>query len=225
VDTEKSTVHFDIGPFEYDYLVLAMGGTTNFFGNKNNRQHAFTLKTTFQAITLRNHLMQTFENILSAGEADKKGLWNMAIVGAGPTGIELAGAFAEIKKNVLPLDFHQIDFSNLSIILIEGSPHTLNSSRWGYRGKLIDKTKTASGLVLDIVLRTKGLPRFKVIPKRWVIERTFSWLESYRRLSKSFKYLTETSETMIQIAMIRLMLFNFLVTQKLTYSINPERPL
>ena len=76
----------------------------------------------------------------------------------------------------------------------------------GYRGELIDKTKAAFGFVLDIVLRPKESPKFKVIPKRWVVERTFSWFESYRRLSKDFEYLTDTSETMIQMAMIRLML-------------------
>jgi len=127
VDTANKKIHLNIGVFDYDYLVLAMGCTTNFFGNDNIGQHALTLKTTFEAITVRNHLMQTFENILSEKEADKKGLLNMVIVGAGPTGVELAGAIAEIKKNVLPHDFHQIDFSNLKIILIEGSKHTLNA--------------------------------------------------------------------------------------------------
>lgn len=76
----------------------------------------------------------------------------------------------------------------------------------GYRGELIDKTKAAFNLVLDIVLRPDESPKFKVIPKRWVVERTFAWFESYRRLSKDFEYLTDTSETMIQFAMIKLML-------------------
>jgi NADH dehydrogenase len=127
VDTENNKVQFNIGSFDYDYLVLALGCTTNFFGNDNIGSHAFTLKTTFDAITLRNHLMQTFENILSAGATEKEALLNMVIVGAGPTGVELAGAFAEIKKNVLPRDFHRIDFSDLRIIVVEGSKHTLNA--------------------------------------------------------------------------------------------------
>lgn len=127
IDTENNKAQFNIGDFTYDYLVLAMGCTTNFFGNDNIGQHALTLKTTFDAITIRNHLMQTFENVLSANESNKEALLNMVIVGAGPTGVELAGAFAEIKKNVLPRDFHRIDFSNLSIIVVEGSKHTLNA--------------------------------------------------------------------------------------------------
>ena len=127
VDTENNKAHFDIGIFDYDFLILALGCTTNFFGNDNIRNNTLPLKTTFDAITIRNHLLQTFENVLAAKETDKDGLLNMVIVGAGPTGVEMAGALAEIKKNVLPHDFHRIDFSHLRIILIEGSKHTLNS--------------------------------------------------------------------------------------------------
>lgn len=76
----------------------------------------------------------------------------------------------------------------------------------GYRGELIEKTKTAFGWILEIVLRSDHSTNFTVIPKRWVVERTFSWFESYRRLSKDFEFLTDTSEAMIQLAIIRLML-------------------
>jgi len=76
----------------------------------------------------------------------------------------------------------------------------------GYRGELIEKTITTFGWILEIVLRSGHSSKFTVIPKRWVVERTFAWFESYRRLSKDFEYLTDTSELIIQIAMIRLML-------------------
>jgi len=76
----------------------------------------------------------------------------------------------------------------------------------GYRGELIELTKKAFGWILEIVLRTDDTSKFQVLPRRWVVERTFSWFESYRRLSKDFEYQTNTSETMIQLAMIRLML-------------------
>ncbi len=76
----------------------------------------------------------------------------------------------------------------------------------GYRGELIEKTKRAFGLIIEIVLRTDDSSKFQVLPKRWVVERTFAWFESYRRLSKDFEFQTDTSEAMIQIAMIRLML-------------------
>jgi putative transposase len=76
----------------------------------------------------------------------------------------------------------------------------------GYRGELIEKVKRGYGWVLEIVLRSDSQKSFIVLPKRWVVERTFAWFESYRRLSKDYEYLTDTSETMIQLAMIRLML-------------------
>ena len=76
----------------------------------------------------------------------------------------------------------------------------------GYRGELIEKTRTTFGWILEIVLRTDHSSNFTVIPKRWVVERTFAWFESYRRLSKDFEYHTDTSEAMIQFAMIKLML-------------------
>ena len=89
--------------------------------------NSFSLKTTWEAIRIRNHIVQTFENVTSGNEKDQESLLNLVIVGAGPTGVELAGAFAEIKKNVLPKDYHDIDFSKFNIILIEGSKDTLNN--------------------------------------------------------------------------------------------------
>jgi putative transposase len=76
----------------------------------------------------------------------------------------------------------------------------------GYRGELIEKIQKSFGWILDIVLRSDHNKSFIVLPKRWVVERTFAWFESYRRLSKDYEYHTDTSETMIQLAMIRLML-------------------
>lgn len=127
VDIPNNKITTSIGDFGYDYLVLAMGCKTNFFGNNEISKHALTLKTTYDAISIRNHILQTFEDIISAKESEKERLLNMVIVGAGPTGVELAGAFAEIKKNILPKDYPKIDFSQLKIILIEGSKDTLNT--------------------------------------------------------------------------------------------------
>jgi len=136
VDIAQNKITTSIWDFEYDYLVLAMGCKTNFFGNKGISEYALTLKTTYEAISIRNHILQTFEDIISANEQEKESLLNMVIVGAGPTGVELAGAFAEIKKNMLPNDYPRIDFSKLKIILVEGSKDTLNS--------MSDLAKTAS---------------------------------------------------------------------------------
>ena len=127
IDEEQKQVITDIGDFTFDYLIIAIGCKTNFFGNENIERNTFTLKSTYDAISIRNHILQTFENIISAKPEEKKGLLNLIIVGAGPTGVELAGAFAEIKQHVLPKDYRGIDFSTFQIMLIEGSGNTLNS--------------------------------------------------------------------------------------------------
>jgi len=127
IDQQQKKVMTSIGDFEYDYLVIAIGCRTNFYGNKAIREKAFSLKTTYDAITIRNHVLNNFEDIISASEEEKPCFLNLVIVGAGPTGVELAGAFAEIKKRVLPRDFPGIDFSKLRIILVEGSKNTLSA--------------------------------------------------------------------------------------------------
>jgi NADH:ubiquinone reductase (H+-translocating) len=125
VNTDKNEVHTSIGAFSYDQLVIALGCTTNYFGNKNLHKHTLSLKSTYDAIEIRNHILQTFERITWESEPEKEALLNIVIVGAGPTGVELAGAFAEIRNNILPKDYHRIDFTRLRIILVEGGRYTL----------------------------------------------------------------------------------------------------
>jgi NADH dehydrogenase len=127
VTSEKNLIETSIGNFDYDYLVIAIGCRTNFFGNKNIENNAFSLKTTYDAIEIRNNILLNFEKILSASDQQKEYLMNIVIVGAGPTGVELAGAFSEIKTNILPKDYPLIDLQSLKIILLEGSEHTLNN--------------------------------------------------------------------------------------------------
>lgn len=131
----------DIGSFVYDYLVLAIGCKTNFFGNDNIARNVFTLKTTYDAINIRNHILLTFEKIISANDEEREALFNLVIVGAGPTGVELSGAFAEIKKHVLPKDYRGIDFSKFNIILVEGAKYPLSS--------MSDASKTESKKYLE----------------------------------------------------------------------------
>ena len=127
INRNNNTIQTNIGEFKFDVLVISMGCTTNFFGNLEIKKNVFTLKSTYDAINIRNHILQTFENVISAEEKDKEALLNLIIVGAGPTGVELAGAFAEIKKHILPKDYPKIDFSKFNITIIEGSKHTLNN--------------------------------------------------------------------------------------------------
>ncbi len=141
IDTEKDMINTSIGDYNYDYLVIAIGCKTNFFGNNQICEHSFTLKTTYEAIKIRNHILQTFENIISATGFEKESLLNLVIVGAGPTGVELAGAFAEIKKNILPKDYPRIDFTKFKVSLVEGTKNTLNN--------MSDMAKAASRKYLE----------------------------------------------------------------------------
>ena len=127
VHPSENKIETKVGFFDYDYLVVATGCKSNFFNNPSIEAHALTLKTTYDAIAIRNHIISVFEKILYASEAEKAHLFNIVIVGAGPTGVELAGAFAEIKRDILPKDYPRIDFSKLSVYLIEGSKNTLNN--------------------------------------------------------------------------------------------------
>ena len=127
IEESENKVITSIGEFDYDYLILAIGCKTNFFGNEIIANHSFTLKSTYDAIKIRNHILQTFEKVISANDKERESLLNLVIVGAGATGVELAGAFAEIKSNILPTDYPEVDFTKLNIILIEGTKNTLNN--------------------------------------------------------------------------------------------------
>jgi NADH:ubiquinone reductase (H+-translocating) len=127
IDEKQNLVQTEIGAFEYDFLIIATGCKTNYFGNKNIKKYTYGLKSTYQAITIRNSILENFEKLLYVDESEKEALYNIVVVGGGPTGVELAGAFAEIKRDILPKDFFRIDFTKMQIILLEGSPNTLNN--------------------------------------------------------------------------------------------------
>src|SRR5262245_49254175 len=110
----------------YDVLVLAMGADTNFFGNQPLTEHAFPMKSTFEALQLRYRILENFEKALSMqDEAELQSRMNIVITGGGPTGVELAGAIAEMRKYVLPKDYPELDFSKMNIYLLEGAGKTL----------------------------------------------------------------------------------------------------
>lgn len=125
INTEHKLVETDDCSFPYDHLVVATGCTTNFFGNKNIERHAYSMKSTTEAITLRNRILMNFEDALDCGADDYEGIMNIVVAGGGPTGVEMAGALAEMKKYVLPRDYPDMDFSRLQIHLVEGGPATL----------------------------------------------------------------------------------------------------
>lgn len=113
------------GTFSYDKLVIATGCKTNFFGNEQMEQVAYGMKNTQEAINIRNKVLLTFEKLIIEKSRSDEGNWNIVIVGSGPTGVELAGAFAEMKKHILPRDYPNMNFDNLKIILISSTPKPL----------------------------------------------------------------------------------------------------
>lgn len=122
IDPQKNELLTDIGNIHYDYLVIATGATSHFFGNENIQKHALPMKSLTDAIFIRNYLLSNLEKALN--ETDPKRVesyLNIAIAGGGPTGVELAGALAEMKKYVFNKDYPELDLSRMKIMLFEGS--------------------------------------------------------------------------------------------------------
>jgi NADH:ubiquinone reductase (H+-translocating) len=126
IDTDAKQVITNEDTYRYDYLVIATGASTNFFGNKNLEAHAFPMKSTVEALQLRHKLIHNFEDALHVTDQEAlQRLMNVVVVGGGPTGVELSGAIAEMKKYVLPKDYPELDFSMMNIYLLEATGKTL----------------------------------------------------------------------------------------------------
>ncbi len=126
VDAKVKTVATNIGEIKYDYLVLAMGSETNFFGNKEMAKNSMVMKTIPQSLNLRSLILENFEEALLTDDLhERDALMNFVIVGGGPTGVELAGALAEIKKGILPKDYPDLDTRRAQINLVQGSDRIL----------------------------------------------------------------------------------------------------
>ena len=126
VDFDSHRLTTSEGRFGYDYLVLATGSVTDFHGNENVRAHSFGLKSLEEATLLRAHLLRCFERAAACADpATRRRYLTFAVVGAGPTGVEYSGAAAELITHVLRKDYRSIDFTEVSVLLIEGGEHVL----------------------------------------------------------------------------------------------------
>jgi NADH:ubiquinone reductase (H+-translocating) len=127
VSPETNEIYTGLGPLSYDYLVLAMGADTNYYGMKNIIEKSMPMKSVAEALNLRNHLLQNLEDALSVeNNLEKERLMNIVVVGGGPTGVEVSGTLAEMKKTVLPKDFPDLDFSSMKIYLVEAAGKVLS---------------------------------------------------------------------------------------------------
>lgn len=123
---EKNLIRTTIGELRYDYLVIASGTVTNFFGNEVIQQKALPMKTIEEALILRNTLLTHFEKAtVCTDPVEKQALMNIVIVGGGATGVEVSGVLAEMKHFVLPKDYPDLKQSEMNIYLVEGSPKLL----------------------------------------------------------------------------------------------------
>jgi len=128
VDTTRKEIQTTAGELNYDYLVLANGSAPNFFGLDNDK--LIPLKSVRNALDMRNVFLKEFEEALTeTDEKKRQTLINIVIVGAGPTGVELAGALGEMKKYVLPKDYPELDIERMQIYLIEGFDRVLQIGR------------------------------------------------------------------------------------------------
>lgn len=126
IDTEKNTIHTSIGSLQYDYLVIATGTRTNFFGNENIAENSMPMKTVPQALNIRSLMLQNIEKAdITTDERERKRLLNFVIAGAGPTGVELAGALAEFRKGILENDYPELEEEEMNVHLIEGLDRVL----------------------------------------------------------------------------------------------------
>ncbi|MFY9242786.1 MAG: NAD(P)/FAD-dependent oxidoreductase [Polaribacter sp.] len=126
INPDKNTIETSIGNLDYDELIIATGSKTNFFGNTNIQKYGMEMKSVPQALNIRSLILENFEEaLLTSNIEERNALMNFVIVGGGPTGVELAGALAEMKKGILPKDYPDLDIRQMQINLIQSSGEIL----------------------------------------------------------------------------------------------------
>jgi len=123
----ENCIETSIGNIKYDYLVIANGASTNFYGMKDVEENSMPMKTIIDSIKLRNTIIRNIETALLTNDPElMNSLMDFVIVGGGPTGVELAGALSELKNHVFPKDYPELELSNMDIHLVEATPRLLN---------------------------------------------------------------------------------------------------
>ncbi|MDP5171690.1 MAG: NAD(P)/FAD-dependent oxidoreductase [Bacteroidia bacterium] len=126
VRQEEKVLETSIGEISYEYLVLATGSVTNFFGMEELERHAHGMKSIPESLDLRSLILQNFEDALESEGDNRSRLMNFVVVGGGPTGVETAGALAELQRHVLPHDYPELDLGQMEVSLVEAGPRLLS---------------------------------------------------------------------------------------------------
>jgi len=126
IDPGEKKIYTNMGYVNYDILILAHGATTNFFGNKELEERTYGLKSVSESLSLRNAIFLDYEKALTERDYEtRQGLIDIVIVGGGPTGVELAGALAEMKSYILPKDYRELNNQEVDIYLVQSGDHLL----------------------------------------------------------------------------------------------------
>lgn len=178
VEPQQKIVKTDIGDIAYDYLVISTGCDTNYFGNDSLKETTFALKSVSESLLLRNRILLSFEEALSARDEDElKEMLSFVIVGGGATGVELAGALADMRKSILPKDYPEIDFSKMEIHLVDASPRLLFAmSENASEGAA--KTLTKRGVIIhqDVFVKSYEKPYVEVSNGKKLRSRNVFWV-------------------------------------------------
>lgn len=184
---ENKLLKTNIGDITYDYLVISTGCDTNYFGNDSLKDTTFALKSVSESLLLRNRILLSFEEALNASDdAELKEVLSFVIVGGGATGVELAGALADMKKSILPKDYPEIDFTKMDIHLVDASPRLLFSMSEKASHKAADTLKNRGVIIhQDISVKTFDAPYVEISDGTRIRTRNVIWVAGVKPNSLS----------------------------------------
>lgn len=163
IKPEENYIETSIGGVKYDYLVIATGAVTNFYGMGEVEKHSSSMKNIVDATKLRNKIIRQLEYaLLTEDQEVMNSLMDFVIVGGGPTGVELAGALTELKKNVFPKDYKELDMRQMDIHLVEASPRLLNGMS-GQAGEKALEFLTEMGVKVHLNEAVKSYDGYEVV--------------------------------------------------------------
>ncbi len=177
IKPEENYIETSIGGIKYDYLIIATGASTNFYGSDELEQKSMAMKTITDAIKVRNRIIRNLEfALLTDDNVIMNSLMDFVIVGGGPTGVELAGALSELKRNVFPKDYKELDLSHMDIHLVEAGPKLLNGMSAKASVKALEYLRKM-GVKVHLNLAVKSYDGYEVIFNNGekLVTRTLIW--------------------------------------------------